>query len=114
MNAFVAARKCGALELAEAAILRVVEESFVSHPMRHMTRSEVARRTNLAMRWVNKLYDQGWELDRALHGVREPLLAELDGRRWEPPSRNMYAVNDGIEDLTSQILERERQQSLAG
>lgn len=112
-NPFDVAQKNGTLAIAQEAIARVVTDSFDAHPMRHLTRAEVSRRTDICLRWVRKLCGSGMALDRAIHQLRNALSAELDGRKFEPGSTGLFAVDERIDDVAERIVVQERRVALA-
>ena len=96
----------GELDQIATGIVRVVARSFERrhHPMRHITRAEVKRRTLICKRWMHEFCERpvpndparggfGWSIERGLCLLGEALDAELRGQKdWSPiRSRNLYA-----------------------
>lgn len=76
-----------------------ITKSFISHPMRNMTRSEVKRRFDMCAVIFSKLRgDKKWGLQRALDYVVIYLRNELDGVSWEEGAakqqRSVWAPGD--------------------
>ena len=96
----------------------IVAESFTGpHGMRQVTDREVRRRTALLERWLRKLCDgEKQPVGRALHLLRAALSAELDGRKYEPPSmavQTLVPEDKGIAHLANAIMERIKKHDLA-
>jgi hypothetical protein len=99
-TAFLGALMSGQFDLLVKAITEVVEDSFVSHPMRHRTGDEEKRRATITMGWLQKLVkEHGYTLDKAIHTMRRALLTELDGGTFTPPlhdARTIYAIDEAL------------------
>ncbi len=73
-----------------------ITKSFEKHPMRHLTKSEVDRRFDLAAKIFVKLRGElKWGIDRALGHLSEYLGAELSGSDWTPDPRSCWMPEDG-------------------
>jgi hypothetical protein len=73
-----------------------IAKSFETHPMRHLTKSEVDRRFEMVAKIFTKLRaDLKWGIDRALAHLSEYLGAELSGSSWTPDTRSCWMPEDG-------------------
>lgn len=72
---------------------RVIEDSYVTHPMRNRTTREDRRRGEIVCEAFRLMQGElGWETDRCLASLRDALAAKLDGRPWGPPkNRTLWA-----------------------
>ena len=71
-----------------SAFVGLIQGSFETHPMRHVTQDEVRRRFGILERWYRVLRgDRGWSVARVLDTLPRALLAELNGQRFEPEAR---------------------------
>lgn len=78
------------------AIERTIEESFVTHPVRHLTRAEITRRFDMCARIFAKLRGElQWGLARIFARLPEYLRAELNGSDWSPDARTIWTPQDG-------------------
>lgn len=85
----------------------VIADSFRTHPMRNPTMREARHRGEIVLRWFRKLrHEKGWSVDRALSAVRVALSRELDGLKFEPDDRSMYAVDEAIEPAAAALRNR--------
>lgn len=115
-TAFVGALLSGKYESLLKAIQVVVEDSFVSHPMRHRTDAEEKRRVQIVMGWLTKLVKEySYTLDRAIHTMRRALLTELDGGTFTPAAhdaRSTYPLDEALVPF-SDLIHQESKQALA-
>lgn len=83
--------------LVSAVVEDAVLRSFDVRPMRRgITRAEVRRRVALCERiWQVLRIEQGWSVQRVCDHLYRFLLAELDGRSWEPPQRALWVPDGG-------------------
>ena len=74
------------------AIEDMVAASFVTHPMRAMTRSEVKRRFDMCLKIFSALRgDLKWSpFEKAFDMMPEYLGCELDGADWLPSAKTMW------------------------
>lgn len=78
------------------AFVRVVEHSYLTHPMRNPTRAEYARRVDIVTTTYFELRKvNGWTETRALSHVRQALAAKLDTATFNPKRRAMF-VRDAL------------------
>jgi len=85
----------------------VIAASFDTHPMRHPTMREARHRGEIVLRWFRKLrHEKRWPLDRVLSAVRVALSKELDGLKFEPDDRTIYAVDEAIEPAAAALRNR--------
>jgi hypothetical protein len=107
----------GCSDLIADVFVTIVAESFGTHTMRHATEREVRRRTGILERWLRKICDGDKQpIGRALHLLRPALLAELDGRKYEPPSmavQTLVPEDRGIAHLATAIMARIKSHDLA-
>lgn len=81
-------------EMARVAPLlaKIVEHSFVTHPMRHVTGAERKRRVDTVTRIYFELRrDKRWTEQKALNHARAAFKAELDTTNFKARDRGMYA-----------------------
>ncbi len=101
-DSFVAALTSGGdLERVAKAVVSVVDDSFVAHPMRGGSRRitpEWAARRDFAVALFRELQgDLGWTTDRALSQLRPALSARLSGAPWTPGERRaLWAPDAGL------------------
>lgn len=69
----------------------IVENSFITHPMRVRTSAEHRRRVDLATKIYFELRrDKRWTEQRSINHVRAALSASLDTTRFQPRDRTMF------------------------
>jgi hypothetical protein len=90
---FAEALVTGELPRIAAAFERVIEDSYVTHPMRNRTTRENRRRGEIVCDAFKQMQGEfGWTTDRCLASLRDALAAKLDGRPWGPPKdRTLWA-----------------------
>lgn len=72
-----------------------IENSFVSHPMRHMTHAEVKRRFEICASIFAKLRGElKWGITRALDRIPDYLNDVLSGKDWTPDKRQCWMPGD--------------------
>lgn len=88
---FVSLAATGDLQRVADAVTTVVEHSFTTHPMRHVTQAEVKRRTDFVLETF-RFYraERKWSVDKALSHLRHALAAALDTRNFEVRERTLY------------------------
>lgn len=112
-HVFALAAVNGDIRRINTAVLAAVELSFVKHPMRHLTRSEVKRRTEICAKWIGRLCEErgpngrplfGWSIDRALSVIRRALDAELSGEEFVPGQRVLWAPDAATLNPDPQLI----------
>lgn len=79
------------------AILWIVEDSFVTHPMRHITQAEVKRRTDFVLEKFRFFRsERRWPVDKALSHLRPALKAALDTNDFAVRERTLYVPDQGL------------------
>lgn len=91
----------------QRAVLAAVDASWTTHPMRHRTRDEAKRRTEICVKWIKRLCEEcRWPIDRALSNIRPALVAELNGHEFNPHrSRTLYVPDEVVLNPDSRNLE---------
>lgn len=80
-----------------AAFEKVVEDSFVTHPMRNRTVGENRRRANLVIEAFRTMQgEHHWSTDQCLAHLPAALTAALDGRRWTLPKKRTLWGADAV------------------
>lgn len=103
-TAFLMAAMAGDKAKIDTIFANIVRDSFVTHPMRKLTRDAIAERGKVLIQWFRTLRgDKGWPLDRVLHELRRALRAHLDQLPYTPSDSVLYRVDDGIEDLAASL-----------
>lgn len=103
-TAFLMAALGGDKEKIDKVFADVIERSFTTHPMRHITDHEIKRRGFILIRWFRILRgEKRWALDRALHEVGRALRAELDGLTYTPSDSVLYRVDDDVEAMAAEL-----------
>lgn len=75
----------------------MIANSFVTHPMNHLTRAEVKRRFDMCSKIFETLRsDLKWGVERILGRLPGYLASELDGIDWKPDARTIWAPGDGV------------------
>lgn len=105
----------------EKSIYAAVEKSFQTHPMRHMTRSEVNRRFQLCVKLIEILRaDMGWSVFRICDHLTRFLQLELDKVRLNLTQGSdgwSVSTRDGslsLQDAVPYLTEEEQTALLAG
>lgn len=84
---------------------RAIADSFVTHPMRHMTRAEVKRRFDECSKIFCELRGQlKWGVQRAIDHIPEYLGKVLNGESWKPDRRACWMPGD--DDQITQRISR--------
>jgi hypothetical protein len=92
---FAAAAVAGDIPRIEAGILAIVEQSFVTHPMRHRTGAEERRRCAFALDKLRYfMHERKWAVDKALSYIAPALTAALDTRNFEVRERTLYVPDE--------------------
>jgi hypothetical protein len=104
----VAAVQSGAMPAIAGAIRVHVLASLQSHPMRQVTQAEIKRRADICLRWYENLRgDLGWPVDRVLSAIGSALVAELDGRTYEPDTQAvMWKPNEALEPFAAVLRDK--------
>lgn len=80
-----------------AVFQRSIEESYITHPMRHATKAETKRRFHICLQILEKLrVDYHWSIPRILDHVSPYLRAQLDSVPYIPSNRKSWAAG-GVE-----------------
>lgn len=88
-------KQVGAVTLA---FTKTIEASFITHPMRVMTQSEVKRRFNICASIFCELRGNlKWGVQRAVDRVPEYLGKVLNGESWKPDARACWMPGDDTE-----------------
>lgn len=75
---------------------RIINASFESHAVRHLTQSEVKRRFEMCAKIFETLRsDMKWSIERILDKLPIYLGCELDGADWKPDARTLWIPSDG-------------------
>ncbi len=87
----VALAATGDLTRVTASFAAVVEHSFTTHPMRHLTQAEVKRRTDFVVEKF-RFYraERKWPVDKALSHLRHALARALNTQDFEVRERVLY------------------------
>lgn len=73
----------------------MIADSFVKHPMRHVTRSEVNRRFDICAKIFKTLRGElKWGVQRAIDRMPDYLNKVLNGESWQPDARACWMPGD--------------------
>lgn len=88
MGAFSGLVSTGDVGRVTVAFERMIEASFTSHPIRHLTQDEIKRRFEMLSKIFRYLRgDLKWSLERIFDKIPTYFGCELDGSVWEPDAR---------------------------